>query len=230
MKSMLHEASSVIKAVEKAWADSGRPSEFTVTVHEIGEKNFFGFTKVPAIVSITYDPNKVLDRQRDKKVTASSQQQQKPQKLQQSQPRRQENVKRELPAQKQAQSQAQAEPRQRVQFKEAVAPKERPILEQDEGWNDEWVGAVAVWLKELVVVMGMSPVFATKFDNRMLTVTFEESLLETAEEEKMLFISLSYLLMQFLKKKYKKKLRGYHLIITTKTTAAHDQRKTASTY
>src|SRR6202050_469390 len=58
MKSMLYEASSVVKAIEKAWAESGNPGEFTVKVLEREEKNFFGFSKKPAVISIAYDPRK----------------------------------------------------------------------------------------------------------------------------------------------------------------------------
>src|SRR5258708_34816791 len=74
MKSMLHEASSVIKAIEKAWIESGKPLEFTINIHEVGEKNFFGFTKRPAIVSITYDPRKQPNKNFDKKEAPSAHQ------------------------------------------------------------------------------------------------------------------------------------------------------------
>ena len=46
MKSMLHEASTVAKAIEKAWTESGKPLEFTIKIHEVGEKNFFGMTYI----------------------------------------------------------------------------------------------------------------------------------------------------------------------------------------
>src|SRR3989304_9153035 len=59
MKSILHEGASIVKAIEKAWKESGKPSEFTVNVLEVGEKNFLGLTKRPAVVSISYDPRKV---------------------------------------------------------------------------------------------------------------------------------------------------------------------------
>src|SRR5258708_17435903 len=72
MKSMLHEASSVIKAIEKAWIESGKPLEFTINIHEVEEKNFFGFTKRPAIVSITYDPRKQPNKNFDKKEAPSA--------------------------------------------------------------------------------------------------------------------------------------------------------------
>ena len=64
MKSMLHEASSIISAIEKAWTESGKPSEFTIKILEEGEKGFLGFAKRPAIVSITFNAVKVPEKSR----------------------------------------------------------------------------------------------------------------------------------------------------------------------
>src|SRR3990172_11151897 len=58
MKSMLHEASSIMKAIEKAWNESGQPTEFTVKVLEEGEKGFLWFSKNPAVISLSFDPKK----------------------------------------------------------------------------------------------------------------------------------------------------------------------------
>ena len=62
MKSMLHEASSIINAIEKAWTESGKPSEFTIKILEEGQKGFLGFTKRPAIVSITFNAVKAPEK------------------------------------------------------------------------------------------------------------------------------------------------------------------------
>ncbi|MBM3886375.1 hypothetical protein FJ364_00455 [Candidatus Dependentiae bacterium] len=59
MKSVLHEASSILKAIEKAWEASGKPSEFNVKVLEQGEKKLWVFTSKPAIVSISFDQKHV---------------------------------------------------------------------------------------------------------------------------------------------------------------------------
>ena len=45
MRSLLVQASSVEKAVEKAWSSAGMPTEFTIKILEFGEKSFFGFEK-----------------------------------------------------------------------------------------------------------------------------------------------------------------------------------------
>ena len=54
MKSIIHEASSIAKAVEQGWIKAGKPQEFSVKVFEDAEKNFFGFTTKKAKVAIFF--------------------------------------------------------------------------------------------------------------------------------------------------------------------------------
>lgn len=54
MKSIIHEASSIAKAVEQGWIKAGKPQEFSVKVFEDAEKNFFGFTTKQAKVAIFF--------------------------------------------------------------------------------------------------------------------------------------------------------------------------------
>ncbi len=216
---MLHEASTIAKAIEKAWNESGKPVEFTIKVLESGEKNFFGFTKRPSIVSITFDPkkqpymgqntgqraqrditsnnaNQARDRNLEKKRNFDGNHQD----LRQNMPSKQNQSKLERPPQ-------QTQPTQRAQ------PLLREI--QDEPWTEQWMDHVTVSLKEILQYLQITTPFTTKSSLKALTVTFEKRLCESHDDERALFISLSYLLIQFLKKKFKKKFRGYQLIITT---------------
>lgn len=225
MKSMLHEASSVIKAIEKAWNDSGKPKEFSVTVLEQGEKNFLGFTKRPAVISMTYDPVKQNQRssghpatyreraQQSRDSQAQGQRKGNRVSLTETAPRQHDN--------RQTKTQPELERHQDV-----VRPVNNQRNEQQEytTWIPEWADLIGGWLKEIMVTMGMGHIpFSYKIDRRVLTITFEQNLLEHAEEERVLFISLSYLLIQFLKKKYKKKFRGFHLLIHSKARLHHDK-------
>jgi len=54
MKSIMEEASSTIKAIEKAWYSAGKPSEFSVKIFEQEEKNFFGMTSKQAKIGIFF--------------------------------------------------------------------------------------------------------------------------------------------------------------------------------
>ena len=64
MKSMLHEAPSIQKAIEQAWTAAGNPSEFTIKVLDAGEKGLLWFVKRPAIISISYEPKKNPGKQK----------------------------------------------------------------------------------------------------------------------------------------------------------------------
>lgn len=55
MKSLVEEASTVAKALEKAWTRAGKPQEFSVKVFEVEETNFLGFTKKSAKVGIFFE-------------------------------------------------------------------------------------------------------------------------------------------------------------------------------
>lgn len=54
MKSLIEEASTITKAVEKAWVRAGKPSEFTIKVFEEPKYNFLGMTTKSAKVAIFF--------------------------------------------------------------------------------------------------------------------------------------------------------------------------------
>lgn len=55
MKSIIQEGSSVVKAVEKAWQEAGKPQEFTIKIFEEAVKNFIGMTTKPAKIGIFFN-------------------------------------------------------------------------------------------------------------------------------------------------------------------------------
>ena len=232
---MLYEASSVMKAIEKAWAESGNPSEFTVKVLEREEKNFFGFTKKPAVVSIAYDPRKQqleksLDKSRDRRVSGRND-------GRNEKPLRQNSFDKEVSPQRkdghasqntkqvsQPQSQVQAQPqRHRFVEKEPVKPVEKPQSDMIEGWTPELVDQVVIWMKEMLAIMSIQSKATTKIDRKALMVNFDNALLDSPEDERLLFINMSFALIQFLKKKHKKKFRGFHIIIQSRAPLTHDK-------
>ena len=65
MKSLVEEASTIAKAVEKAWERAGKPETFSVKIYEQAETNFLGFVKRSAKVGIFFEevlPAKNQDR------------------------------------------------------------------------------------------------------------------------------------------------------------------------
>lgn len=55
MKSLVEEASSISKAIEKAWTRAGKPQSFSVKVFEEPQGGFLGFNQKPAKVGIFYE-------------------------------------------------------------------------------------------------------------------------------------------------------------------------------
>ena len=55
MKSLVEEASSITKAIEKAWIRAGQPQSFSVKIFEIPEVGFLGFVKKSAKVGIFFE-------------------------------------------------------------------------------------------------------------------------------------------------------------------------------
>lgn len=225
---MLHEASSVAKAIEKAWTDSGRPAEFTVKVLEQEEKGFLGLTtKKPAIVSITYDPRKQQqnDRsQRDKKNFNNTRRDKvvRPVGLD-----REQFGRKDQQAPQANRQQAPQPQRHKFVEKEPAKAVEKPQHEV-EGWNQEFVNQISVWLKEMLSIMNIQTTFTTKIDKKGLLINFDKNLLDSADDERLLFINMSFVLIQFLKKQHKKKFRGFHILLQSKNQAAHDKGKKPS--
>ncbi len=207
---MLHEASTILKAIEKAWVESGKPRAFTINVLEMGEKNFLGFAKHPAIVSITYDPVSATEGKIDEKK---------------------QQVKREFAPRPQRPLPDRGIKKDYRDSRDVREPRkvddrrieERRRVEQPETfWAPELVNDIRTWFKELVDLMDIQITYEYNVDKRMLFVTFQKNIMSTPDEDRQLFVGLSHLLIQFLKKKYKRKLQGYHLVIKTKDYAANN--------
>jgi len=54
MKSIIEQASSIMKAIEKAWDQAEQPKEFSIKIFEKEERNFFGMSTKPAKVGIFF--------------------------------------------------------------------------------------------------------------------------------------------------------------------------------
>lgn len=55
MKSIVQEASSIAKAIEKSLEKAANPRDFSVKILEYPEKNFFGLTTKPAKIALYFD-------------------------------------------------------------------------------------------------------------------------------------------------------------------------------
>lgn len=201
MKSIMEEASSIAKAIQKGWDRAGKPQEFTVKVFEEAQKNFFGFTSKPAKIGLFFQEPTLsqpqMRHQKDrsqsvKKYSTNTQAQ--PSAPKQSQPARQSTTQ--------------------------VRPERTPKTESSaiSPWSPELTQAAQEWIKDSLHLMNLSSVqFTTEIDRYALKFNFHSSLLELNEKEKMLFRSWAYLIMQALRQKFKRPLKGLKVILTSNT-------------
>jgi hypothetical protein len=214
MKSILQEANSIERAIDKAWNEAGKPKEFTIRVLDEGERNFLGLSRRPAIVSIFYKPEKVTTQQhrRDKS-------EEKPQ--QDSYRDRQKSRRENSPQQSSGRSDVGGYVREEGSDRSrryAGTEQQRASFQQQkavEGWTDEWKTFVLHEIRELVKLMGMTPVAEAQITgDKLLTITFKHAILDNDDDQRMLFATFSYLGMQLLKRMYKSRFVGYRVVVT----------------
>ncbi|HBS47995.1 TPA: hypothetical protein DEO28_02730 [Candidatus Dependentiae bacterium] len=208
MKSILQEDSSIAKAVAKAWQKAGEPKEFNVKVFSKEEKNFFGFVKKMAVVSLSYDFN-VFSKSTNK-----------------SQPKAYINTDKSsvLPGNAQKFKDNKPVPAQAPYKKQQYQGEEKQNSNSSQNdsaafaygkWNNDLVKDVNNWITELVNLMNLKSTFTVSVNQHLLKIIFDKPVIENVNNERLLFSGFAFLLMQFLKRKYKRKFGGHRLAITS---------------
>jgi len=206
MRSLLVQASSTEKAITKAWADAGMPTEFTIKILDFGQKGFFGITRKPSIVSILYAPQKQTSLSKKQPTRGSVSPADSRRRTDSRRPTRTEKPR--IPRQQPHPSREKGPERQ--QTTKPREQKERLF------WSDTLIYDITSWLTEILKGMEVESTFKVKEYKKALNITFDKRVLATSDDERLLFSGLSYLLIQFLKKKHKKKYQGYKLILSSK--------------
>ena len=190
MKSIMEEASSIAKAIEKGWTKAGKPKEFTIKVFEEPQKNFFGITTRSAKVGIFF--TELPTPKRTKKA---------------------ESVR---PRQAKADAQPAREPRT-IRAKEPVIKPQRTVEEQralGPVWNDEMIALVKELLNTLFPLMDLGRLnYTIKPEHFHLRIEFATPVYEDKSREKHLFVTLSMLILTMLKRQFKRPLKGYKIVL-----------------
>lgn len=203
MKSIIQEASSILKAVEKGWEKAGKPAEFTVKIYEEPQKNFIGMTTKPAKIGIFFQ---------DIPATKPVEEIKKPL------PRR------DKPTERMSSAPAKvSRPTQRTEaHHEPIAEKRqaRPVLaekkqaQMQNAWNEEMVNIVTQWMNGALSALGRQDMkVSTEISAETLKVTFSDSILNDKGKDKILFRSFAFLLMQTLRNKLRNRLRGLKIML-----------------
>ncbi len=196
MKSIIEEASSVFKAIEKGLSKAGNPKEFSVKILEEAEKNFLGFTKKPARVAIffsdkpqQYKKTEFQQKQKSAKVITNS--------IVNSNKEKSKPAYKALPAQ---------------------AAKQE---ETKNFWSPEMVEAAKNWFEKLLRLTNKSSVnFSLNPERYYLKISVADSICQNTAKERQLFAALSMVLMQSLRKEFNLPFKGHKIILMRDGQAA----------
>ena len=235
MKSIIEQASSVMKAIEKAWNQAEKPKEFSIKIFEEEERNFFGMSTKPAKVGIffgdkpashekpAYKPRQEIKECRSSFSPLS------PKAPEGSHKTRENKTQRTSPQAKPDHSRIpeQAQPTQ-PRVRAAEKPQQAKIetdpsfAKATEGkprrvpatWNDTMVGTTHNWIKQTLSLMGLAAVdFNSEVAGKNLKLTFNTPLIADPIQEKQLFRSFAHLIMSSLRNQYKQEIKDLKVVL-----------------
>jgi len=206
MKSIIEEASSIAKAVERGWEKAGKPKEFTVKIFEEAKKNFIGFVVHSAKVGIFFQelPEKSAEKSVEAPRNNSSRQiQRRPLSTPSaSTPHETTPARRTAPLEKKA-----------IRPIATEAPAE-PVAAPAIEWTPPMVETASDWLKGLLKSIEKGSVGVTsEVSGSTLQLFIHEQILADPQQEKHLFINFSTLIIQAIKRKTRKSLKGYRVSV-----------------
>jgi predicted RNA-binding protein Jag len=194
MRSIIQEASSITKAIEQGWIKAGKPKEFTVKIFEEPKKGFLGITLQSAKIGIFFDEKKS------------------------------EQVAITKPKEQPAHTQITEPKETKISEKKRTKEVEKPIVDKrkkeqqgpkslQQVWTPQMQSNVKQWLEEIFNIINLpKPEFSIQPQNFYLRIKFNQSIFDDKSREKHFFTSLAILLIQMLKQKYKRPLKGYKVI------------------
>jgi len=239
MKSIIEQASSIMKAIEKAWDQAEKPKEFSIKIFEQEERNFFGMSTKPAKVGIffgdkptthekpTFKPRQEIKecrpevRENKPSFAKATEDRQKPTPpaphQQKTQPSRPEHPARSATTAPLAQAAKPAQPRAHTAPEKIQKPT---ILDTDKprrtpaAWNDTMITTTHNWLKQTLSLMNMPSIdFSSEVTGKNLKLTFNTPLIADAMHEKQLFRSFAHLIMSSLRNQYKQEIKDLKVIL-----------------
>ncbi len=204
MKSIMEQASSIIKAIEKAWISADRPKEFSVKIFEKEEKNFFGMTTKQAKIGIFF-PDKSNASQ--EKHTHKMQHEIKEQRFEHKTKQAAAPVVKQQP---QPHSKPVRTEKPKIEVTATPVKQQRaPIV-----WTESMVDAATAWIKKIVTLSNIDIVhFTPEIAGKILKISFEKPLIENQLTEKQLFRSAAHLIMSSLRNQYKQQIRDLKIVL-----------------
>ena len=202
MKSIIQEASSIAKAVELAWIKAGKPQQFSIKIFQESEKNFLGMTSKPAKIAFIF--NDVPDS--TSKVIKKHADQLKQPRTSHPQPKEFKKQERERGERTQESSIA---PKTSTSSKESETATKVSSL-----WTTEHRDFVQTWLQDILRSLGYQHVkFSLDTQKQLLKIHFSAPLINDAAKEKHLFRNIAFLMLQSLRREFKRPLRHARVVL-----------------
>lgn len=210
MKSVIQEASSITKAIEKAWEIAGKPKNFSIKIFEEPRRNFFGMVTQSAKVGIFFqqEPTSTAQEPHRRRTQQAHQQQRSTQQQPREQNREQQRT--TYPQRTERPQRTQRSPHVQQQ----QGQENRPAHTQHEAvnWSTELTQSAQEWLIGALSELGkQSPEVKVTTEGALLTLSIAGAITQDAEKERAILRSFATLLMQSLRHKLGKPLRGLKL-------------------
>lgn len=235
MKSILHEASTISGAINKAWLEANKPEEFSVRIYEQGQKGFLGIWSKKAVISLIFEPKKIENKNQsrynnrpryqdnkrfDNSRADNSRSDNSRAYSSRSDNSRVDNSRSDNSRADNSRSDNSRVDNSRVDNSRVDNSNDRyngdRSVNSDYGvWDDAATDHVRDSLIEITKIMNIDKKFSCRVDRHLLRIEFEKPIFSAPSEERMLFASYAFILMQFLKRKFKRGLRGCRIAISS---------------
>jgi predicted RNA-binding protein Jag len=215
MKSITEQGSSIAKAIEKGWEKAGKPQEFSVKIFEEAKWNFLGITTNPAKVGIFFElPHPVAVSQKETPRARGYSKPHRPSSAGAQHHGQKKEHRQQQPASEQS-HQTKSYHQQQQQHQEPVQHNVESGAQQKEIWNEAMLSMAKEWLRSILDSMNFSHItFYAEANNYDLKLTFERPPFAETDRQQQFYRGLSLLLMQTLRHKLRRSLRGFRVIIT----------------
>lgn len=202
MKSLVEEASSVSKAIENAWKRADQPTEFSVRIHELPQKNMFGFTSKPAKIALFFQEESKKSGSH-KTVSHTSSTNPIP------------SVSKPVTVKTQPKKPVE-QPQPQKAAKPAPAAPKAPRTETAEPWSKEMVTYAENWLRELLQKLEIKDSnFQMTPQRYHLKISFASPVFAEDEKNRAFFRNCAHLVLQATRNSFKRPLKGFKAILTT---------------
>jgi hypothetical protein len=213
MKSVMQEASSLMKAIEQGWIKAGQPNEFSIKILEEAQKNFIGMTVRSAKIALFFDekPLQKVEAIPKSRVTPKERKEQRPQLHNLSEidhigPKK-EPSKSTAPAQQKAIPEKAAPAQQKQEFVKTAQKQAQ--------WNEATHATTQTWLIDTLRILGRPDItFTIEPQHFHLRIVLSAPILNNPEKEKQLLASFATLILETLKRQLRTGLRGHKIVLT----------------